>query len=1089
MNYKKILISSDFLMTKESEQENNLKWIYDLLCEVLDASIFMLPEKFQSGFFDNSFIRKEFFKKSNITLFENEMQFYFSSEEINSDSLSYLKENISSDNLIIGYELSEQTKTLLNQCGISYIDVWLHPVRYMDDILFAFKSNIDEINEKLKLESIDESYYKIYASRLKVQAYKGFKRSTFPLEKNSALFIGQTLNDKAVLSNGKMLTLLDFKEQFITLSKLHNVIYYSRHPFVKEGDEEILEFVTSLPNVQIIDKPAYELITRDEIDTVVTISSSVAIEAKFFNKQIIYFFKPPVEIGVDGYYSIYNKFCSTKFWSNILSSVIKTNNKTDVNFFDGKDKLRDALSFYWGYRHIDKTESLKITVGNLFKNKPSLLENGNDSCFDVEFLKKINNENINTISFDIFDTLVSRKTSSPRDIFRLLEKNSLKLFKRKINGLANLRIQSEDKLREYNLSEFGKQDISLDDIYLNFMELSGLEPDLVDKIKNAELEYELKFIEPRKSGIALFERAIRSQKDVILISDMYLPKEFLEKLLNLNGISGYSSLYVSCEYGLRKHEGDLYHYVLKERNLKANNILHIGDNIKGDIESAQAFGINTLHIPRAVELLKRNNVRVSNIIINNPKSLNFQQNIINGIYSNRFYDHPSVNNYKKSHFNSSPYELGYIALAPLVSSFCTQIKNICISRGIKEIAFLSRDGKIIKDAFDILFGSYSDIKTSYIYCSRRSTQIASISSRNDIHNILRKPVYSTTIYNYLFSRFGLDFNEIKIESLINNGLKTKLDNIGSKFNKESLENIVFEHEDLILKNAENERAEYIKYINENRSSKYSKLAIVDIGYSCSMQSFFEEYISPETFGFYLSTFSTALVNVDVSNTYSFISNLHNEMRPIHGINTHRFIYENLFCSDGDSFIRIYNGIPEFDVEDDKIRKNLVKSVHNGIRDFCIDITPTLEFTDNGIYLDPFTASALMHDFLKFPNATDALLFSGIKFQDGFASQIDRYLIPPQHEIYNDTIYNNAIWKEGASSVRALKSTPNNKKTNVTVVKNNNSTSNQKIVTPSKNHVVKPNKNIDKFRNAMRFLRTDRKKFLAKLSRHMRRVIN
>lgn len=88
--------------------------------------------------------------------------------------------------------------------------------------------------------------------------------------------------------------------------------------------------------------------------------------------KITYFFKPPVEIDITssrGYYSIYNKFCSVKFWNGLLSPFFVSKDDSDINFFDGKDKLRDALSFYWGYRYIDKTESLKMTVGNLFNTR------------------------------------------------------------------------------------------------------------------------------------------------------------------------------------------------------------------------------------------------------------------------------------------------------------------------------------------------------------------------------------------------------------------------------------------------------------------------------------------------------------------------------------------------------------------------------------------------------------------------------------------------------------------------------------------------------------------------------------------------
>ena len=57
--------------------------------------------------------------------------------------------------------------------------------------------------------------------------------------------------------------------------------------FVKIGDERIISFVTSFNNVSLIDTPTYELLAGSEINKVVTISSSVATEAKYFGKSYV----------------------------------------------------------------------------------------------------------------------------------------------------------------------------------------------------------------------------------------------------------------------------------------------------------------------------------------------------------------------------------------------------------------------------------------------------------------------------------------------------------------------------------------------------------------------------------------------------------------------------------------------------------------------------------------------------------------------------------------------------------------------------------------------------------------------------------
>lgn len=130
MKFNRIIITSDFLMTKESEQRNNVKWVYDLLNNVINIAVDVRVDEFVSiDSISNSvdvLSRINFFGLSNIPLFTSETQFYFDCSEINNDSLDYLKSCIGEETLIIGYELSEQTRNLLDGNGLHYIDIWLH---------------------------------------------------------------------------------------------------------------------------------------------------------------------------------------------------------------------------------------------------------------------------------------------------------------------------------------------------------------------------------------------------------------------------------------------------------------------------------------------------------------------------------------------------------------------------------------------------------------------------------------------------------------------------------------------------------------------------------------------------------------------------------------------------------------------------------------------------------------------------------------------------------------------------------------------------------------------------------------------------
>ncbi|MCV4626815.1 hypothetical protein OFC18_32575, partial [Escherichia coli] len=57
---------------------------------------------------------------------------HFNEHAITDKSVNYLG-NFLKNTFVIGYELSEQTKSILDKINIKYIDIWLHPIRFVDD--------------------------------------------------------------------------------------------------------------------------------------------------------------------------------------------------------------------------------------------------------------------------------------------------------------------------------------------------------------------------------------------------------------------------------------------------------------------------------------------------------------------------------------------------------------------------------------------------------------------------------------------------------------------------------------------------------------------------------------------------------------------------------------------------------------------------------------------------------------------------------------------------------------------------------------------------------------------------------------------
>ncbi len=185
-------------------------------------------------------------------------------------------------------------------------------------------------------------------------------------------------------------------------------------------------------------------------------------------------------------------------------------------------------------------------------------------------------DSIKVVSFDLFDTLVLRPFLKPTDLFILLGQIQSR------NDFCDLRIKAESKAR----SSIGTW-VTLDEIY------SFMPKDLMS-FKNLEcqLEMDLCFKNP---WMREHYQSMVEGKTVIITTDMYLPRDVIEKILQKNDIR-YDRLYISSEHRRTKQHGSLFSYILDDLSIKPEDMMHIGDNILADYRTPRSLGIQAIHI-------------------------------------------------------------------------------------------------------------------------------------------------------------------------------------------------------------------------------------------------------------------------------------------------------------------------------------------------------------------------------------------------------------------------------------------------------------------------------------------------------------
>lgn len=286
------------------------------------------------------------------------------------------------------------------------------------------------------------------------------------------------------------------------------------------------------------------------------------------------------------------------------------------------------------------------------------------------------------VSFDVFDTLLFRPFAVPSDLFYFVgEKLDYPDFR-------TIRRGAERQVRAQKGGE-----ITLRDVYNFIASKTGTNAEEGEQAE-MEVEYDLCSANPYMKRI--WERVAECGKKIVVTSDMYLPSDFIRKLLEKNGFSGCAEIFLSCEEGCGKYDGRLYE-VMKAR-LGTDSISHIGDNRRSDVQMARRRGLHAIEY-RNVNL-EGNRYR--------PREMSPVIGSAYGGIVNRLL-------YRGDRSYSPAYEYGYKYGGLLILGFCEFIHRMLLERQGDRLLFFSRDGYIVKKVYDML---YPASPTRYVYWSK-----------------------------------------------------------------------------------------------------------------------------------------------------------------------------------------------------------------------------------------------------------------------------------------------------------------------------------------------------------------------------------
>ncbi|EES50582.1 CDP-glycerol glycerophosphotransferase family protein [Clostridium botulinum] len=425
----------------------------------------------------------------------------------------------------------------------------------------------------------------------------------------------------------------------------------------------------------------------------------------------------------------------------------------------------------------------------------------------LEFRPQSDRELPNLYSFDIFDTLIERKTLSPIGIFYYVQEKiqecNLKFSSYFKRNFVNIRRESERNVREYykktlDIREEDKLEISFDEIYEHMAEIYQLSKEQVDFMKKCELNIEYENCTPKYDMISYVKELLDKKQKVVLISDMYLPKEFIQKLLiKADSILGEIPLYLSSHYGVQKTTKKLYLKVYEDSNYNYKEWIHYGDNRLADGNMASKLNIKTN--------------------IHSISEFNgYENSLVNKIQTYDSYLVSALMARFRTENNNDAiecYSYSYVTLywIPYVSWV---IKD-ALKKGIKSLYFISRDGYHLKRVADTIIDIKKlDLKTKYIYGSRKAWRIPSFINKID-DEFFGKFGNFTKVNSYENLLKAMDINEEKFEAIFPHLKFLKNSDLIDEKNRKyiiSTINLSSKYKEYLLVQAKKERAIVNRYL-------------------------------------------------------------------------------------------------------------------------------------------------------------------------------------------------------------------------------------------------------------------------------------
>lgn len=257
---------------------------------------------------------------------------------------------------VVGNELPPYLIRLLDRLAVPHLDLRIHPVRFLDDLLFAARASDRGTQEALLGLAVQEDV--VFATAGLVEAMCRYTADC-NLPAGTLLVVGQRTMDSTQIDGGRFYDALEHVAEVAAICAEYRAVLLKPHPY--GGQHSLLLAAAGAPNaLGVTNDNIYRMLAQSEVRAVLTVNSSTAYEARYFDKQVHTLAPLPMRIAwhgdvrdADAYASVDQGVLSTDFWRMLLAPFTHVSVQDGARLPAKPNRLRLAHDSFWNFQEID----------------------------------------------------------------------------------------------------------------------------------------------------------------------------------------------------------------------------------------------------------------------------------------------------------------------------------------------------------------------------------------------------------------------------------------------------------------------------------------------------------------------------------------------------------------------------------------------------------------------------------------------------------------------------------------------------------------------------------------------------------------